>query len=619
MASDEVWLEYHLPSLGSIKAKLFPLASNCYQLLEKKGHIDRLNRMDQLGVIRQIYQGAHHSRWEYVIAQIALIYQMTILKKSREGTNVVQSVGLSSNTHFSDLNGGNSSGADILQCWVMLLNFGHLSGTFSTELGFLRSLQTDTKLKRAFLSKSGKFDIDANNYILQVIDENKVFDFHKAISFFLLSRYAKKSDKKLAEILIAILKWYVFENKSHEVKRQNLLRLFKRIRQLCYLSLDSFYTPTPMKLDLGAIFLNLEDRSFDLCAPSKTPLCREMDGFNDLMGREIYNTARVLLQHEAHSNYIQSYIKGRYYENDENKRLKPYEISDMRKLIVELQNDTTKAPIPIEYNTTLCLPMTKSYYFNTPYNTDDIMKYMKKTCGQTKLDIAVVTDASYNGSNVAIGIAKTINHGHIIKCFIGLILTMNKLIDDQNMEISKNQFDMWATIMMQSPICKEWSSEIVENLMELLTNRRCQYRFRTHEPPIAFVCRGSKKCAMAIEVISERISDSQKRHEIQTHAKALKAISVKSSLISCISSVDVTNQNGKSVTDIDGLSLLVNENELWILYVEAKDQHSGSVGAAKSQLATRFKDTGLWDICSHPIIQEIPQNGAYIFAKVQPQ
>ena len=55
-------LEYHIPTLGPIRARFFPLASQCYGLLDGKGHTDRLRKIDQLGVIRHVFEGAHHSR-----------------------------------------------------------------------------------------------------------------------------------------------------------------------------------------------------------------------------------------------------------------------------------------------------------------------------------------------------------------------------------------------------------------------------------------------------------------------------------------------------------------------------------------------------------------------------
>jgi hypothetical protein len=155
-------LEYHLPTLGTLNVGLFPLASKAYYLLDKNGHIQHLKRMNQLGIIRNVYQGAHHSRWEYIMAQLSLVYELAT-RVNEEGRKIEQSYGLSSkNTEISDHQDSKASGADIIQCWILLLNLGHLDGTFSTERGVMRTIQGNVQLRHAFLE--GICDTDAKTF-----------------------------------------------------------------------------------------------------------------------------------------------------------------------------------------------------------------------------------------------------------------------------------------------------------------------------------------------------------------------------------------------------------------------------------------------------------------------
>ena len=121
-------LEYHVPQLGKVSAMLCPWCKRTYDLLDKCGHIDRLRRIDQLGVIRNVYEGVHHSRWEYVMLQLSLI---CTLRKDDES----KGLGLSST---GKILGEEVSGCDILQMWTLLFNAGHLPGTFATERALLR-------------------------------------------------------------------------------------------------------------------------------------------------------------------------------------------------------------------------------------------------------------------------------------------------------------------------------------------------------------------------------------------------------------------------------------------------------------------------------------------------
>lgn len=87
-------LEYHVPQLGKIPAQFYSLATETYNLLDNYGHIDRMREIDQLGVIRSVYEGAHHSRWEYVMLQLGLIYKL----RSEEGVKGL--FGLNSNINI---------------------------------------------------------------------------------------------------------------------------------------------------------------------------------------------------------------------------------------------------------------------------------------------------------------------------------------------------------------------------------------------------------------------------------------------------------------------------------------------------------------------------------------
>lgn len=53
-------LEYHLPKLGRVSSLLYNCSSLTYNVLNRFNHINRLKKIDHLGVIRNVYEGAHH-------------------------------------------------------------------------------------------------------------------------------------------------------------------------------------------------------------------------------------------------------------------------------------------------------------------------------------------------------------------------------------------------------------------------------------------------------------------------------------------------------------------------------------------------------------------------------
>ena len=113
--SEKMNLKYNVPYLGKVNARLFDESVNCYSLLDSCGHIERMKSIDQLGVIRGACEGAHHSRWEYVMVQLSLIHQLCTLKDENTGRNVANGLGLQSRTEFLERS---ISGASIIQMWI---------------------------------------------------------------------------------------------------------------------------------------------------------------------------------------------------------------------------------------------------------------------------------------------------------------------------------------------------------------------------------------------------------------------------------------------------------------------------------------------------------------------
>jgi hypothetical protein len=137
-------LKYHVPGLGELKADFFENSSKAYNLLKENGHVDRLKEIDQLGVIRNVYEGAHHSRWEYVMMQLGILHRLNTkdfdlgIKPSKGtglGSNVI--IGNKKTTYF-----------EIIQIWILLLNMGHLPGTFSSEKALLKCVKEDLELRK---------------------------------------------------------------------------------------------------------------------------------------------------------------------------------------------------------------------------------------------------------------------------------------------------------------------------------------------------------------------------------------------------------------------------------------------------------------------------------------
>lgn len=66
-------LKYNISQLGLISAYLFKNAEKCYEFLEEKKYIKKLEDMNQLGVIPNTNIKTSHKRMEYVVLQIFIL------------------------------------------------------------------------------------------------------------------------------------------------------------------------------------------------------------------------------------------------------------------------------------------------------------------------------------------------------------------------------------------------------------------------------------------------------------------------------------------------------------------------------------------------------------------
>ncbi len=102
--------------------------------MQKYTEINRLKKLNHLGVIHNVFPGIRHTRWDYTITMLYLIQQL------RE-TNIE---GLSSDKRMGEIR---ITGRDMMQLLALSANIGHLPGTFSVEKGLMRFLLHNNEFK----------------------------------------------------------------------------------------------------------------------------------------------------------------------------------------------------------------------------------------------------------------------------------------------------------------------------------------------------------------------------------------------------------------------------------------------------------------------------------------
>lgn len=176
------------------------------------------------------------SRFDYVTQHCQLLLK---IKQDVPWLGLVSSIGAQGREELDlpDLEGWN--GLEICQAWTVLLNSGHLFGTFATERGLLFHLDRELRDRHDFLdgvsSNMGPSRDKLRGVIQKSIGEARLHRFHYVLALWRLrdngvSKLLKK-DLKIARQLI----WLFVIASSAQVLR--LKDIWRRSRQIAYLDI----------------------------------------------------------------------------------------------------------------------------------------------------------------------------------------------------------------------------------------------------------------------------------------------------------------------------------------------------------------------------------------------
>lgn len=564
---EHINLRYHVPQLGEIKCWICkPYAANCFNLLNHYGHIKRMESIDQLGVIRNVFEGAHHPRWEYVILQL---YIVNLLQDSK----ALEGNGIGSNVKLGD--GIELSCAEVLQIWILLLNSGHLPGTFATEKALLKYSKKNNTFKRPLQEGLPK---EMKEFFKKVLENENIYDVHKVLISFHLERYKRCRDYdvsgiKLVEILQKVLCFYTIDELFDDNKRkkqENLRSIFKRLRQISYLFLDSQYAPFPINFSLFQI-LNSGSWLKDLFTTPTKSISKTLDAFEDLLSINLYHSPYSIRELGYHSKKIEILL-----EKDEEEYL------GITKLQEYLRKDSKFKPqkdFKWDLKPFNLLFDTKDYStlknFFKEYLTFEKEKQWNDKLGNN-CQLTFQSSPTYHNV-INLSLYKPSSESNNLKSVAKFLKFLVNLHLDSKNAIKSDRIDS----IIQKPY-----EELLIDLLEYITNETLYFGFKDNALNKRIISvRGAINGKNEIEKIREDISlERSRKHEIEVLQAALEDINHRTELIISLSEILVYDKEKKHLTDIDGLAFGIKNNQLKILLIEAKKQKSSSLNDAKKQL-----------------------------------
>lgn len=140
-------ISYNLPGYGFANCFLFGRTVELFDLMDKNNIIQKTKNTSQLGTLKYVYPGAHHTRYEYIFTQWMLISNIVASKGS-----VSRGVELSLSSYLKEyeVRGWKISGGDVMQSLALLSNVGHMYDTFTMSRILMRLLLESQKGDKVF-------------------------------------------------------------------------------------------------------------------------------------------------------------------------------------------------------------------------------------------------------------------------------------------------------------------------------------------------------------------------------------------------------------------------------------------------------------------------------------
>lgn len=242
-----------LPIVGRSSVNFTGISSRFYDHLENQGELRRLRSINHLGLLSEVYPTLNHSRYDYVLFQSVI---SDMLSKLYPGTTSSQGT--------IKIRGESYLGNEVIKLWILLSNFGHCKFTIGDE----KTLLLYSLKRPGFLSillkrfKSEKLIAWAK----RVVDNLDYVNFHHIISIYRVYQSLPKQvdlqDELVGIYEVLLLRRVAVKDVVNQEKIQQLKSIYKNIRKLSIITLDSSNSHLPISVNVLSL-LNSYDFNQD--------------------------------------------------------------------------------------------------------------------------------------------------------------------------------------------------------------------------------------------------------------------------------------------------------------------------------------------------------------------
>ncbi len=239
-----------IPILGKTGINFFCIAGKIAELYDDIDEFSRQKNIKHLGLISRVIEGATHSRFEYVMLQAGITDLMDNLHKGSPTASQGE----------IKIDGKKYYGNAILKAWFLLSNFGHGVNTIADEKALLLFANKQDGFKSQLLAPIR--DKALKEWSSSIIENFEYTKFHHILAirkmYKNLPRKLELQDEIATIYKLLLLEEELITNKVNLAKLAQLRRIFNTIRGLSIVTIDGYYSHSPITLDLIPTILSID-------------------------------------------------------------------------------------------------------------------------------------------------------------------------------------------------------------------------------------------------------------------------------------------------------------------------------------------------------------------------
>lgn len=270
-----------IPNVGKTRIKFYGIDSQIFNIYKALKEFERQKNIKHLGIIAYVNDGANHTRFDYLASQCAYV---DILENLNKGTQNIQLGSIK-------INKKEVKGNSLLKSWFLFSNLGHCYNTFSDEKALLMYAFSNKDFRRELINTIK--DHDLKKWSKEIIMNLEYSKFHYILSLYRIYKY--RFNQHNTEDIINPLKILLIADYSKLISNNNkfkqLIHIYKTIRMLSIISLDSQYSHIPFSVNTFSSIVSLSRWENYY---SDEHFIHHLEPFYNMLKNEIYLNENIL-------------------------------------------------------------------------------------------------------------------------------------------------------------------------------------------------------------------------------------------------------------------------------------------------------------------------------------